>query len=208
MDVILSGSRKKLEERHPLKYRKWARKPDPRPRMVEAYFFFHDQMSEFFLGTETEPALRSEMQIAARLEKCFQALKNSLQVVTVDLQQGDDPQVIFETLNARGEPLLPADLLKNYIFLRAARVGENQEMLYDEFWKRLDDPFWREEVRQGRLSRPRSDLFMQHFLASRIGEDIPIKHLFIEYKYTCSSNTSIGSSGNIHSAPSRRNWLR
>jgi hypothetical protein len=27
-------------------------------------------------------------------------------------------------LNARGEPLLPADLLRNFIFLRAARHGE------------------------------------------------------------------------------------
>ena len=31
--------------------------------------------------------------------------------------------------------------------------------------------------------RPRSDLFMQHFLASRLTVDIPIKHLFVEYKF-------------------------
>src|SRR6202158_6439954 len=88
--------------------------------------------------------------------------------IVIDLQEGDDPQVIFETLNARGEPLLPADLLKNYIFLRAARANEDQELLYKEFWSRFDDTFWREEVKQGRLVRPRSDLFMQHFLASLI----------------------------------------
>jgi hypothetical protein len=151
--------------------------------MIEAYIFFHDQLSEFFLGIEAEPVLHAADSLAARLDECFQALKNSLQVVTIDLQPGDDPQVIFETLNARGEPLLPADLLRNYIFLRAARTGQDQEALYDEFWKRFDDPFWREEVKQGRLVRPRSDLFMQHFLASRIGEDMPIKHLFVEYKH-------------------------
>ena len=38
-------------------------------------------------------------------------------------------------------------------------------------------------MKQGRLVRPRSDLFMQHFLASRIGEDMLIKHLFVEYKH-------------------------
>ena len=58
-----------------------------------------------------------------RLEECFQALKNSLQVVAIDLDKGDDAQVIFETLNARGEPLLPADLLRNYIFLHAIEQG-------------------------------------------------------------------------------------
>ena len=95
----------------------------------------------------------------------------------------DDAQIIFETLNARGQPLLPADLLRNYIFLRAARAGEDQDDLYDEFWRRFDDEFWRTEVRQGRLNRPRSDLFMQHFLASRQARDIPVTHLFAEYKF-------------------------
>jgi hypothetical protein len=103
--------------------------------------------------------------------------------VAIDLDQDDDAQVIFETLNARGAPLLPADLLRNYIFLRAARAGEAQEALYDQYWKRFDDDFWRVEVKQGRLNRPRSDLFMQHFLASRQAEDTPIKHLFVEYKH-------------------------
>lgn len=181
-DVILAKSRDELVRRHPLVYRKWARRPDPRPRMVDAYLYFYDELTEFFVGNGATPAFQGERPLSERLETCFQTLKNALQVVTIDLQPTDDPQVIFETLNARGEPLLPADLLRNYIFLRAARHGENQEALYDEFWKDFDDPFWREEVKQGRLFRPRSDLFMQHFLASRIGEDIPIKHLFVEYK--------------------------
>src|SRR5262249_53757204 len=71
----------------------------------------------------------------------------------------------------------------NFIFLRAARNNEPQEELYKKYWLGFDDEFWRAEVRQGRLIRPRSDLFMQHFLASRTAEDIPIKHLFVEYRF-------------------------
>jgi hypothetical protein len=74
-------------------------------------------------------------------------------------------------------------LLRNFIFLRAARSGEPQEELYRDYWQQFDDNFWRVEVNQGRLMRPRSDLFMQHFLASRQMIDIPIKHLFVEYKF-------------------------
>lgn len=66
-------------------------------------------------------------------------------------------------------------------------------MLYNQYWKRFDDPFWREEVKQGRLLRPRSDLFMQHFLASRLGEDIPVKHLFVEYKHWIERQHPFGS---------------
>lgn len=182
-DVMSAGSPEELKKRHPHQWPKYARKPLPRPKMVQAYLFFHDQMEEFFLGTETESPFAAEAPVAARLEECFQALKNALQVVAIDLEQDDDAQVIFETLNARGEPLLPADLLRNFIFLRASRRGESPETLYEQYWRRFDDSFWRVEVKQGRLFRPRSDLFMQHFLASRLTTDIPIKHLFVEYKF-------------------------
>ena len=100
-DVIRAGSRSELEQKHPLVWAKYARKPAPRPPMIEAYFFFYDQLKEFFLGTATEPALHAAEPLHTRLDECFQALKSSLQVVTIDLQPGDDPQVIFETLNAR-----------------------------------------------------------------------------------------------------------
>lgn len=60
---------------------------------------------------------------------------------------------------------------------------EPVERLYEKHWKQFDDSFWRTPVKQGRLLRPRSDLFIQHFLTSRQTYDIPIKHLFVEYKY-------------------------
>ncbi len=183
IDVISAGSREEVTKRHPLKRKPYARKDDPRPRMVEAYLFFFNCLSLFFLGEDGETALRSEVPIVHRVDECFQALRSALMVVVIDLQKDDDPQVIFETLNARGEPLLPADLLRNYIFFRANRDGFDIEAIYTKYWSRFDDEFWREQVNQGRLLRPRSDLFMQHFLSSRQGQDIPIKHLYVEYRH-------------------------
>jgi uncharacterized protein with ParB-like and HNH nuclease domain len=182
-DVVTAGSYEEVTKRHPLVRKKHARKPEPRPRMVEAYLFFFDQLRSYFLGDETEGPLAAGTAIEMRLDECFQTLRNALMVVVIDLQRGDDPQVIFETLNARGEPLLPADLLRNYIFFRATREGLDTESVYKKYWSNFDDEFWRKEVQQGRLSRPRSDLFMQHFLASRQAQDIPIKHLYVEYRY-------------------------
>lgn len=183
IDVMVSGSLGELEKKHPLRRRPYARKYDPRPRMVEAYIFFYKEISGFFIGSDSEPPLGNQLDINIRIDECLKALKHALKVVIIDLDADDDAQVIFETLNARGEPLLPADLLKNYIFLRAVREGQSQEDLYKKYWQKFDDEFWRKEVTQGRLSRPRSDLFMQHFLSSRQTVDIPIKHLYVEYKY-------------------------
>lgn len=181
-EIVVTESHKILEEKHPLIRKKRSHKDEPRLRMVEAYFFFYDQISEFFLGSDSEPPIAEDKLLANRLDDCLQVLKNDLQVVVIDLGEDDDPQIIFETLNARGEPLLPADLLRNFIFLRAARNNEPQEELYEQYWKKFDDEFWRHEIKQGRLKRPRSDLFMQHFLTNRQLIDIPIKYLFTEYK--------------------------
>lgn len=183
IDVVDSGSRDELIKRHPLRQKRYARTPEPRPRMVQAYLFFSDQLKQFFLGKEGEPPLEADRPVSERADECFQTLRNALMVVVIDLQADDDPQVIFETLNARGAPLLPADLLRNYIFFRASRAGLDIEAAYQKYWAPFDDEFWRKEVKQGRLVRPRSDLFMQHFLASRQGRDIPIKHLYVEYRH-------------------------
>lgn len=183
MDVISAGSRAEVLKRYPLRKRPYARKPDPRPRMVEAYLFFFEQLKCFFLGDEGSAPIAASYSLAERADHCFQSLRSALMVVVIDLDKDDDPQVIFETLNARGEPLLPADLLRNYIFFRAKRDKMDVEAAYQQYWQGFDDEFWRKEVKQGRLLRPRSDLFMQHFLASRQGEDIPIKHLYVEYRH-------------------------
>jgi Protein of unknown function (DUF1524)/Protein of unknown function DUF262 len=182
-DVISAGSQDEVLRRHPLRRKPYARKPDPRPRMVESYLFFFDQIKSFFLGTDGAEPLGAEHPILARVDECFQTLRNGLMVVIIDLQKDDDPQLIFETLNARGEPLLPADLLRNYIFFRARGEKLDIEAVYTKYWSGFDEEFWREEVKQGRLTRPRSDLFMQHFLASQQGQDIPIKHLYVEYRH-------------------------
>lgn len=182
-DVVASGSRDEVVKRHPLRRKPYARKFEPRPRMIEAYLYFFDQLKTFFLGEDGEPPLAASFALNDRLDTSFQTLRSALMVVVIDLQKDDDPQVIFETLNARGQPLLPADLLRNYIFFRANRDGLDVEAAYKKYWSSFDDEFWREEVKQGRLNRPRSDLFMQHFLASRQGQDIPIKHLYVEYRH-------------------------
>ena len=182
-DVVMAGSPAALTQLHPIVFKKYARKPEVRPKLVECYLFFYEQLDQFINGVAGEPPVGHDAPVEVRLEECFQALRNSLLVVAIDLEQGDDAQVIFETLNARGEPLLPADLLRNYIFLRAARLGESQEDLYKSYWAPFDDEFWRVIVSQGRINRPRSDLFMQHFLASKQAIDIPIKHLYVEYRH-------------------------
>ena len=66
-------------------------------------------------------------------------------MVVIELDKDDDAQLIFETLNARGTPLLPSDLVKNFLFHKAENEGEKIEPLYAKYWKKFDDEsqYWR-----------------------------------------------------------------
>lgn len=165
------------------------------PRMAEAYLYFYNA-AEAFAG---ENADGDEKE--TKLQAIFQALRIALQIIVIELEASDDPQVIFETLNARGQPLLPSDLIRNFVFLQASNVkGTNTDKLYDTYWRPFDDlrlsepdangedRFWHVMERQGRLMRPRIDLFIFHYLVLKTETDLNIGRLFREFREWRDSN--------------------
>ena len=178
-----AGGRSELEKLYPAVYKR--KQLQPRPKMVEAYLFFERSIRDFIY--EGTPSTHQE-----RVQGLHFALQRSLQLVSIELDTKDDPQVIFETLNARGEPLLSSDLLRNFTFLRAKRESVNADLLYDKYWAPFDTQeaeeganashFWKVEELQGRLKRPRLDLFFQHFLALKTGRDVNVTRLYHDYR--------------------------
>ena len=102
-------------------------------------------------------------------------------MVVIDLNIDDDAQLIFETLNARGTPLSPSDLIKNAIFQKLA-AEEDPSRLYEKYWKVLESPFWEVEVSSGRLLYPRLSLFINQWLISKLHKEITYRRLFSEFK--------------------------
>lgn len=149
----------------------------------DAYLFFYEQLTQWFSGMTGDDEDSETYDIAQRLEALWQVVIAHLQVVVIDLEDDDESQVIFETLNARGTQLLPADLVKNYLFHKAESDGEPIEKLYSLYWKFFDTDFWREEVKQGRVKRPRIDLFLQHYLSLKTLDDVRVTHLFNTFKH-------------------------
>jgi len=164
-DIIFAASKDQVEDKHPQVRKKYAKKFEPRPLMIEAYFSFHERISQFFKSSEE---VREE-SMEKKLADCFRAIGQGLQVVTIDLSREDDPQVIFEVLNARGEPLSSADLIRNDIFRRA---GSERDELYKRYWRPLEAG-----VEKDRLAQ-----FMHCYLTSQKGSYVPIKHVYYEYK--------------------------
>ncbi len=92
--------------------------------------------------------------------------------------------MIFETLNARGETAAAADLLRNYIFFRANRDKLDVEQSYKRYWARFDDEFWREEVKQGRLTGGPAQRPLHAALPGEpAGAGYPDQALYVEYRH-------------------------
>jgi uncharacterized protein with ParB-like and HNH nuclease domain len=83
--------------------------------------------------------------------KLKKLLTTNLSVVSVVLDQDDNPYLVFESLNAKGRPLNQSDLIRNYFFMRI-HVQE-QENVYNQFWKEMEDKL------KGSLSE-----FIRHYL--------------------------------------------
>jgi hypothetical protein len=130
----------------------------------------------------------NQEEVTRRLYALLQVLSNRVQIVVIQLDESDDPQVIFETLNARGEPLLPSDLIRNFLFLSAARQKADVPHLYTNYWQPFDQLDaaggfdWKQETRQGRFSRPLIDLFFFHYLTYQRGQDLLMNHIFQTYR--------------------------
>ncbi|NPD66274.1 DUF262 domain-containing protein (plasmid) [Lichenicola cladoniae] len=123
-----------------------------------------------------------------RLEILFEALKDGLAVVSIELEGGDDPQTIFETLNSRGVDLTPGDLMRNFIFQRAKGLGQTDDgslivdKLYEKHWLPLDRLFWNHIEPRGRQSRRRLDWMLTDHLAMQIGNLVSVETLFEDYR--------------------------
>lgn len=148
----------------------------PQSRMLEAFEFFREAVGEWAIVGQPDA------EIAQRFQVLSTVLWKLLVVVAIDLEERDNAQVIFETLNARGTPLLAADLIKNHLFQMAIANGLGVEDLYHRYWEPLDQDWWRAEVQQGRLKRPRLDSFMNHWLSMRLGEEVVVHQLFPAFK--------------------------
>lgn len=189
-----AGSVTEVERRYPRvrSHGKWL----PRPRLVEAYLYFAEQISSYV--NPTQAAVGQDATFAdggpSRASALLEGILARVQIIEISLDPDDDPQTVFETLNARGTPLTPGDLVRNFVFLAATRSGDDVPHLYDQYWKEFDEArtkpkqgvrtarFWEVEERQGRIKSSRLDLLLFHFVLAQTGQELRIGELFEVFK--------------------------
>lgn len=79
--------------------------------------------------------LRQKSQIDADTIK--KIIITSFSIVSIVLDIGDNPYLVFESLNAKGRPLTQADLIRNYFFMRI-HVND-QEEVFQKYWQPMQE---------------------------------------------------------------------
>lgn len=121
---------------------------DAHSNILNCYNFFHENINVDKLDIDT--------------------LMAHIVFIAIELQQQDDEQVIFDTINSLGVRLTTAELLKNYFFTEAHREE------YEQFWMPIFEKdrdvinYWDSTVSAGRMRRSIIDAFFAAYLNIKI----------------------------------------
>lgn len=125
-------------------------------RVAEAYGFFQGKITEWVAGQE------------ARADDLARLVLDRLSLVSITLDDNDDPYVVFESLNAKGLRLTAADLIRNYLFMRIQ--PDDQEQLSEQYWQPMQEQLGE------RLTQ-----FVWHYLM-RHGGNVPKSDVYFSFK--------------------------
>ncbi|MCR5247627.1 MAG: DUF262 domain-containing protein [Paludibacteraceae bacterium] len=84
------------------------------------YDFFYDKITKCELN----------------IDELFESIKK-LEVINIRLDEDDDPQLIFESLNSTGLDLSEADKIRNYLLMSLS--PSEQDDLYTRFWNPIEE---------------------------------------------------------------------
>lgn len=119
---------------------------------------------------------------APAIEALVMAALKDLKVVLIQLEKGDDAQVIFETLNGRGAELHATDLIRNHLFMTVNPLTEDPAKLYEETWKQFEQTVWKTGERRGRITKPRLEWLIFSAIRAETGQEGDLGRLYVDFK--------------------------
>ena len=126
--------------------------------ILNAYDYFYEQIRDYIGGDYDYD----------KVDKLISSIKSEFELVQITLDSSDQPEKIFESLNATGRKLSEFDYLRNNLFLRAGALKEDKEtgklysdIFYDEHWPfENDSNYW---------TADRLESFFRVFLIAKLG---------------------------------------
>lgn len=129
------------------------------------YNFFYDTLSSL-----------SDIEIKG----LYEAIKKLIIVnISLNPHNGDDPQLIFESLNSTGLDLEEADKIRNYVLMKM--TSTQQERIYKNYWEKLESKVSKEDINK----------FIRHYLAIKTRELANENKLYFAFKGYREKNSTL-----------------
>lgn len=148
------------------------------------------QLADHAPGTEPVPGLITEAfnyfrqhleawvkNTPERADEMLRLILERLSLVSITLNDDDDPYLVFESLNAKGMQLTAADLIRNYLFMKIH--PDQQDELNERYWMPMQSALgdsltaliWHYLMRNGG-NVPLSDVYLS-FRKATAGRNVP-----------------------------------
>ncbi|PAF44709.1 DUF262 domain-containing protein [Helicobacter sp. 11S02596-1] len=143
-------------------------------KLIQCYCYFSERINE-----------------VANFKEFFSYILDSKLWVLINLENNEDEQKIFDSINTSGLKLTATDIIKNAIFDKAIKLDSKWgEWLYEKYWEEIFEidnqkrDFWDEELATGRLKRTRSEIFLHAFaiIYKFFDSEVSLEHLSSRYK--------------------------
>ena len=131
-------------------------KPDNTSRILRCYRFFFDKLC----NAPLEDINRARNKLIIDANKIL---------VVIDLNEQENEQVIFDTINSTGVKLTASDIIKNALFQKLRQAGMTFESFYQDTWQRTFEDstdtvcLWLKTKGIGQNQRSNIDLFFYSF---------------------------------------------
>ncbi|NLJ65409.1 MAG: DUF262 domain-containing protein [Christensenellaceae bacterium] len=102
------------------------------------------------------------------VDELFEALI-SLEIIDIKLDDNDDPQMIFESLNSTGLALSEGDKIRNYVLMNLS--PKKQEEYYENYWYKIE-----------KNTEYHVDLFIRDYLSIKRQLTPPMKRIYFEFR--------------------------
>ncbi len=132
------------------------------------YQFFYDEIEKIYNDPDYGPETVIQLYNSA--------LKN-IHVISVVVDDDEDPSVVFESLNAKNEPLSKLELIRNFILMKL-QTNKNpqldyQKKFYEESWVIFEELFDNDHNS--------AETFMRYYLMKN-GTRVTVNNLYVRMK--------------------------
>jgi len=163
--------------------------------ITKAFRYFKEKV-EVWLSEANTPEER-----VGRSDALEEALAQSLLIAVIDLEDDEEPHIIFETLNARGEILKQSDLVKNTVMYEAGVVDEAEAA--QRLWGMFEDEWWRKTTSEPRLERIQLDRLLNHWMMATTLRNVAPNRVASDFRVHLDDNPDVNIervAGKIRSA--------